>query len=42
MSAVIDYDKNIKTKFFKGDKLNFKITNDIDLYNFKNILKNEK
>ena len=42
MSALINHNQNVNVKFFKGDKLNFKITTDIDLHNFKNILKNEK
>ena len=42
MSALIKHNQNVNVKFFKGDKLNFKITTDMDLHNFKNILKNEK
>ena len=41
MSAILDYDKNIKAKFFKGDRHNFKITHDLDLKTFNNII-NEK
>ena len=38
MSAVLEYDKNIKAKFFKGDRCNFKITYDLDLKTLNNII----
>ena len=41
MSAVLNYDNNTKAKFFKGDRHNFKITNDLDLKTFNDII-NEK
>jgi len=41
MSAVLDYNNNTKTKFFKGDMHNFKITHDLDLKTFNDII-NEK
>jgi len=41
MSAILEYDKNSKTKFFKGDRYNFKITSNLDLKTFNNII-NEK
>ena len=41
MSAVLAYDKNINYKFFHGDIYNFKITHDLDIKIFNNIL-NEK
>jgi len=41
MSAIFEYDKNAKIKFFKGDRYNFKITYNLDLKIFNNII-NEK
>lgn len=41
MSAVLAYDKNINYKFFQGEVYNFKITHDLDIKIFNNIL-NEK
>jgi len=41
MSAVLDYDNRIKAKFFKGDRHNFKITHNLDLKTFNDII-NEK
>ncbi len=38
MSAALAYDKNIKYKFFHGDTYNFKITHDLDIKIFNNIL----
>ena len=41
MSAVLDYNNTTKVKFFKGDRYNFKITHNLDLKTFNNII-NEK
>ena len=41
MSAILDYNKDTPSKFFKGDIYNFKITNDLDLKIFNTII-NEK
>ena len=41
MSAVLDYNKDTHTKFFKGDIYNFKITHDLDIKIFNEIINEE-
>ena len=41
ISTLLNYNSNLDIEFFKGDKNNFKITNDIDLKIFESLL-NEK
>jgi len=38
ISTLLNYNSNLDIKFFKGDKNNFKITNDIDLKIFESLL----